>query len=231
LACSLIPTPLPHGPLSREAFPRLVGVRAREDNGFATFRRCTRVGKVASLRRWPDICALGVRGPRTWPRAILAQAIQQLALVLCNDACDASPGLTNPTRSWFPTALLLAVAVTAHALAALPREEATFCRELDTPSSPKTHLPVGYRWQNSGCCQSVPRAAAQLHRRPRVAPERHSSATGRSGSPCSLKDRAADGWLQRPVQVGPVADATPPCASRQRKTGRPRLDDWRGKAK
>jgi hypothetical protein len=99
-----------------------------------------------------------------------------LRLFYCDDALDASPGLTIPTRSWFPTTLLLAVAVTAHALAALRREEATFCRELDTPSSPKTHFPVGYRWQNSGCCRLVPRASAQLHRRPRVAPERHSSA-------------------------------------------------------
>src|SRR5262249_49538103 len=30
-----------------------------------------------------------------------------------------------------------------------------FCRELDTPSLPKTHLPVGYCWQNSRCCRSV----------------------------------------------------------------------------
>jgi hypothetical protein len=36
-------------------------------------------------------------------------------------------------------------------------------------------IPVGYRWQNSGCCQSAPRSSAQLHRRPRVAPEQPSS--------------------------------------------------------
>src|SRR5262249_5460758 len=59
-----------------------------------------------------------------------AQADQQLALGLCDDACDASPGLTCATRSWFPTTLLLAVAGTARAWAALPWEEATLSRGL-----------------------------------------------------------------------------------------------------
>jgi hypothetical protein len=152
-------------------FPLLLGVRGREDNGVATFRRCTGVGQAASLRRWLTICARGVRSLWTWPRAVLAQAVQQLAPGLCDDAWDASPELTFATRSWFPTALLLAVAVTARAGAALPGEEATLYRELHTAPLPVLHVPVGYCWQNSRCCQSVPRKAAQLHRRPRVAPE------------------------------------------------------------
>src|SRR5215469_6933973 len=41
LACSLIPIPLPHRPLLREAVLNLLGVRGKEDNGVATFRRCT----------------------------------------------------------------------------------------------------------------------------------------------------------------------------------------------
>src|SRR5262249_18922655 len=72
-------------------------------------------------------------------------------------------------RSWFPTAVPLAVAETARAWAALHREEATLCRELDTSALRKTHLPVGYRWQNSAYCRLVPRTAVQLQRRPRVA--------------------------------------------------------------
>ena len=59
---------------------------------------------------------------------LLVQAYQQLTLVLIDDAYDTSPGLTLSTPSWFPTTLLLAVAVTAHALAALPKEEATLSR-------------------------------------------------------------------------------------------------------
>jgi hypothetical protein len=51
-------------------------------------------------------------------------------LFSCDDAYDASPGLTFPTPSWFPTALLLAVAVTARAWAALRAEEATLSRGL-----------------------------------------------------------------------------------------------------
>jgi len=78
-----------------------------------------------------------------------------------------------PTPSWFPTALLLAVAVAARAWAALRKEEATLSRELLTP--------VGYCRQNSRCCQSAPRTAAQLHRRPRVAPERQAHLPRRLG--------------------------------------------------
>ena len=73
-ACSLILPLLPYRPPLREAFPHLVGVRGREDNRVATFRRCTRVGQVASLRRWLGICAAGVRGLRTWPHTFLVQA-------------------------------------------------------------------------------------------------------------------------------------------------------------
>src|SRR5207249_10533995 len=109
------------------------------------------------------ICAGRVRSFRTWPRTVLVQAYQQLALGLCDDADDASPGLTLTTPSWFPTTLLLAVAVTARAWAALRAEEATLCRELRTSSLPRMHVPVGYCWQNSRCYQSAPRRVAQLH--------------------------------------------------------------------
>jgi hypothetical protein len=61
---------------------------------------------------------------------MLAQAVQQLALVLCDDAYDALPGLAIPLNPGSRPPLLLAVAVTAHALAALPREEATLSRRL-----------------------------------------------------------------------------------------------------
>src|SRR4051794_14204721 len=128
----LLPDPNPAAPWAALArgFPHLLGLRGREDNGIATFRRCTGVGEVASLRRWLAICAGGVRGPRTWPRTFWSKRDSSLRLFLCDDAYDASPGLTLTTPSWFPTALLLAVAVTARAWAALPKEEATLSRGL-----------------------------------------------------------------------------------------------------
>jgi hypothetical protein len=129
-ACSPIPPPLSRRSLLREAFPYLGGVRDREDNGVATFRRCTRVGQVASLRRWLDGCAAGVRSLRTWPRTFWSKRDSSLRLFSCDDAYDALPGLTLTTRSWFPTTLLLAVAVTARAWAALRTEEATLSRGL-----------------------------------------------------------------------------------------------------
>jgi hypothetical protein len=72
-----------------------------------------------SLRRWLAICAAGVRGLRTWPLTFWSKRDSSLRLFLCDGAYDTSPGLTPATRSWFPTTLLLAVAVTARAWAAL----------------------------------------------------------------------------------------------------------------
>ena len=59
------------------------------------------------------------------------------------------------TRSWSPTALMLAVAASARVSAALPKEEDTLSRELGTPPLPEKHLPVGYCWQNSRCCRPL----------------------------------------------------------------------------
>jgi len=65
---------------------------------------------------------------------LLVQACQQLTLVLCDDAYDALPGLAIPLDPGSRPPLLLAVAVAAHALAALPEahefisEEATLSR-------------------------------------------------------------------------------------------------------
>ena len=123
-------SPLPPGPLLRESVPCLLDVRGREGNGVATFRRCLWVGQAVSLRRWLGICAAGVRGLRTWPHTFWSKRDSSLRLFLCDDAYDTSPGLTLPTQSWFPTTLLLAVAVTARAWAALRAEEATLSRGL-----------------------------------------------------------------------------------------------------
>ncbi len=59
------------------------------------------------------------------------------------------------TRSWSPTASMLAVATSARALAAILTDEDTLSRGLGTPPLPEAHSPVGYRWQNSRCCQPL----------------------------------------------------------------------------
>jgi hypothetical protein len=69
-------------------------------------------------------------GPADLATYLLVQAISSLRLFSCDGAYNTSPGLTLPTPSWFPTTLLLAVAVTAHAWAALLAEEATLSRGL-----------------------------------------------------------------------------------------------------
>jgi hypothetical protein len=114
--CGLLSlTPLAYGAGRTTGLPRFADITA------------------ASVRRWLDICAERVRGSRTWPRTFWSKRFSSLRLFLCDDAYDASPGLTIPLHPSSQPPLLLAVAVTARALAALPKEEATLSRELTTP--------------------------------------------------------------------------------------------------
>jgi len=120
------------------------------------------------LRRWLDICAAGVRGLRTWPRTFWSKRDSSLRLFSCDGACDTLPGLTLPTPSWFPTALLLAVTVTARAWAALHTGRRLRC--------PGAYYPGRILLAEQQVFSVGPPTWTQLHRRPRVAPERHSSA-------------------------------------------------------
>src|SRR3954454_4713710 len=55
------------------------------------------------------------------------------------------------TRPWSPTAVVLAVAISARAPIATLAGEDTLSRGLRTPPSPATHASVGDCWQNSRC--------------------------------------------------------------------------------
>jgi hypothetical protein len=59
------------------------------------------------------------------------------------------------TRSWSPTASMLAVAISARAPTAILADEDTLSRGLRTPSLPTARAPVGYCWQNSRCRQPL----------------------------------------------------------------------------
>jgi hypothetical protein len=63
----------------------------------------------------------------------------------------ASRSVDPSTRSWSPTALMLAVATSARAPVATLSGEDTLSRGLRTPPLPATHAPVGDCWQNSRC--------------------------------------------------------------------------------
>src|SRR5205085_5510046 len=108
------------------------------------------------------MCGRGTLSPCTWPRTFLVQACQQLWVRYQGTtmACRTSRSLrrftwVDPTTpSWFPTALLLAVAASAHACTASPKAEATLSRRLRTPPLPATHAALGNSWQNRRLCQS-----------------------------------------------------------------------------
>ena len=103
-----------------------------------------------SLRRWRVVRVRGVRRLATWPRTFLVQAYQPLWLVLC-DGVYRHFTLRSPCPgSWFPTALRLAVVVSAHAFTTLSAgEEVTLFLELPTSRLLKTPVQVGDCWQNS----------------------------------------------------------------------------------
>jgi len=119
-ASSLLLYLLPCRRTLRVAFPRPIGYGEGETTGLPRSadvpewvgRICTPVAR--HLRRRSS-------GPPDLATYLLVQAVQQLALVLCDDAYDALPGLAIPLNPGSRPPLLLAVAVAAHALAALPR--------------------------------------------------------------------------------------------------------------
>jgi len=67
----------------------------------------------------------------------------------------ASPYIAPSTRSWSPTASMLAVATSARASVAILADEDTLSRGLGTAPLPEAHSSVGYCWQNSRCCQPL----------------------------------------------------------------------------
>ena len=67
----------------------------------------------------------------------------------------ASHDVDPSTRSWSPTASMLAVATSARAPVATLADEDTLSRGLRTSPLPATRAPVGYCWQNSRCRQPL----------------------------------------------------------------------------
>ena len=59
--------------------------------------------------------------------------------------------VSHTTRPWSPTAMVLAVAISARAPIATLAGEDTLSRGLRTPPLPATHASVGDCWQNSRC--------------------------------------------------------------------------------
>jgi len=108
---------------------------------------------------------------------LLVQAYQHLTLVLYDGVYRHFTWVDLSTRSWLPTTVMLVVAVSAHALtttlageATLPGELCTFTDVLEE-SIRNAHL-RGILLAEQQVLSVHPRTAAQLHRRPRVAPER-----------------------------------------------------------
>jgi hypothetical protein len=102
------------------------------------------------------------------PSVLALRAIQHLTLVLTLDAYGDSLTLTLPRHPGRLNRLVLAVAASAHASAAILSDMAALSPELRTPPLPATHVWVGYGWQNNQLYHFF--KVQQLHKQPRVAP-------------------------------------------------------------
>jgi hypothetical protein len=102
------------------------------------------------------------------PSVSALRTLQHLSLVLTLDAYEGSLTLTLPCHPGHLNRLVLAVAASAHASAAILSDMAALSRQLHTPPLSATHVPVGYGWQNSRLYHSF--KVQQLHEQPRVAP-------------------------------------------------------------
>ena len=140
---------LPH-PLPASASVGLAASLPRRDgDGFTTFRQCT-------VRRLGRASSPGERRPRavsseyrSLSPCLLAQACQPLWPVITNGVYQRFTCVDLTSRSWFPTALRLAVAVSAHAFPTDPCGiEAPLSRGLRTKPLPATHAAVGDEWRN-----------------------------------------------------------------------------------
>ena len=142
----LLPHPIPAAPSAHLA----MSVPLRGDYGLTTFRRQNKGG----LGRASSPVARHLRGVSSehpvLATYLLVQACQHLWLVLHDGVYQHFTGVDHTTRSWSPTTLMLAVAVSAHAPTTTRAGEDTLSGELRTPSLPRTHVPVGYRRQNGG---------------------------------------------------------------------------------
>jgi hypothetical protein len=161
----LLPDPLPAAPWAglTAGCPRRAGMRGWEGDGLTTFRRSSAGGEGRSSPPVVPRLRQGITQPLVLTTCLLAQAYQHLWLVVSHGVYRCFTWVDLSTRSWLPTALMLAVAASARASATLLSEEATLSRELRTSPLPGTHVPVGYCWQNSRCYRSVLRPQHSYH--------------------------------------------------------------------
>jgi len=161
-----LPRPLPAAPSARLA----AGLPSREDDGLTTLHRRNPRGLgpaltpvALHLRRMslqhPDLATYRFGPSLSAPLACL-----------CLRRLRRFTWVGHTTRPWSPTAVVLAVAISARAPIATLAGEDTLSRGLRTPPLPATHAPVGDCWQNSRCRHLLIGRATHFPRYPRVAP-------------------------------------------------------------
>jgi hypothetical protein len=184
LACSLILPPLSHGPFLRATVPSSVVCEAG---------RTTGLPRSADVPEWGR-SRLYAGGSSSAPQEFGAcepvhvpfwpKRDSSLRLFLCDDAYDASDKLTWSTRSWFPTALLLVVAMRTRVLNSPPQGGGYVVPGASHSTVTGAARPGRILLAEQQVLSVGPPTAIQLHRRLRVAPERPSSAAGPAGE-CS----------------------------------------------
>ena len=132
------PLGLPCGLLSQRGERRVSHVPSRDQHG-------------GGLTSPPGVHPLRpvTRDHRFLTPSLLVQASQHLPLVSHHDVYRSFTCVDPPMLSSLPTASVLAVATSAHALVTILADEAPLSQQLRTPPFPVTHVLGGDCWQNS----------------------------------------------------------------------------------
>jgi hypothetical protein len=144
LACSLIPPPLSHQRSLQSAFPRgeTTGLLRSPSRSIRGLGRAFR--PVVLHPRQGSIESLYLTTYR------LVQASQHLRLVQAHGLYQHFTWIDHTPGCWPPTAVMLAVAVSARAFPADPEIEVTLSPRLRTSPLPVMPTEVADRWRNIG---------------------------------------------------------------------------------
>src|SRR3954469_25439710 len=142
-----LPRPLPAAPSAHLT----AGLPSREDDGLTTSHRRNPRGLGPALTPVALPRRRGTLQPPDLATYHFGPSLSAPLACLCLRRLRRFTWVGRTTRPWSPTAVVLAVAISARAPIAPLAGEDTLSRGLRTPPSPATHASVGDCWQNSRC--------------------------------------------------------------------------------
>src|SRR4051812_19876019 len=143
-----LPRPLPAAPPAHLT----AGLPSREDDGLTTLHRKNPRGLGPALTPVALHLRRGTLQPPDLATYRFGPSLSAPLACLCLRRLRRFTWVGHTTRPWSPTAMVLAVAISARAPIATPAGEDPLSPGVCPPPLPATHASVGDCWQNSRCC-------------------------------------------------------------------------------